>query len=131
MKNSINKIPIWILIVTILFAGIGFIVSMILILKPENAIKTVDLSSKGADYLIQMWAVRQFTVGFVFLYAVIKKSIPMLKLSYVFYSVMNIGDVVVGVVQRDRSLYVGALFMVVFSFTLLFFIHKLIIKQKE
>lgn len=131
MKNTKKKIPLWILIVTILFASLGFIVSMVLLFKPENAIKTVDLSTQGIDYLIQMWAVRQFTVGFIFLYSVIRKSIPMLKLSYIFYLVMNIGDIIIGVIQNDNSLYIGASFMVVFSLSLLYFINKLTIKQKE
>lgn len=131
MKNTKNKIPLWILIVTILFASLGFIVSMVLLFKPENAIKTVDLSTQGIDYLVQMWAVRQFTVGFIFLYSVIRKSIPMLNLAYIFYLVMNIGDIVIGVIQNDSSLYIGALFMAVFSLTLLYFIDKLTIKQKE
>ena len=82
MGNIKTKIPLWVLIATILFASLGFIVSMVLLFKPENAIKTVDLSTQGIDYLIQMWAVRQFTVGFIFLFSVIRKSIPMLKLSY-------------------------------------------------
>lgn len=47
MKNTKKKIPLWILIVTILFASLGFIVSMVLLFKPENAIKTVDLSTQG------------------------------------------------------------------------------------
>lgn len=106
MKKINSQIPKWILIVSILFALLGFMVSATLLFLPENAIKMVDFEATGVDYLIQMWAVRQFTVGFIFLYSVIKKSKPMLNIAYIFFLVMNIGDVIVGFLQDDNSLII-------------------------
>ena len=124
MKNVNSKIPKWILIVSILFALLGFMVSSTLVFSPENAIKTVDFDAKGVDYLIRMWAVRQFTVGFIFLYSVLKKSKPMLNIAYIFFLVMNIGDIVVGISQSDNSLIIGASTMSVISIVMLYFINR-------
>ncbi len=94
-------------------------VSSTLIFSPQSAFKTVDLNAKGADYLIQMWATRQFSIGFIFAFATFKKSIPMLTIAYVFFLVMNIGDFLVGILQHDSSLYIGAIVMCVISSTML------------
>ncbi|MCH7973904.1 MAG: hypothetical protein IH949_08465 [Bacteroidetes bacterium] len=124
MRNIPTKIPKWILIISTLFALLGFIVSSTLLFAPENAIKTVDLEAKGVDYLIQMWAVRQFTVGFIFGFAVLKKSIPMLNIAYIFFLIMNIGDMIIGSLQNDNSLIIGASIMSVIAATMLYFIDK-------
>lgn len=130
MKNVNTQIPKWILIVSILFALLGFMVSSTLLFAPENAIKTVDFEAKGVDYLIQMWAVRQFTVGFIFLYSVLKKSKPMLNIAYIFFLVMNIGDIVIGFLQSDNSLIIGASIMSVISIVMLYFIYRKIRIEK-
>ena len=124
MKNVNSKIPKWILLVSILFALLGFMVSSTLVFAPENAIKTVNFDAKGVNYLIQMWAVRQFTVGFIFLYSVLKKSKPMLNIAYIFFLVMNIGDIVVGFSQSDNSLIIGASVMSVVSIAMLYSINR-------
>lgn len=115
MKNINTQIPKWILIVSILFALLGFMVSSTLLFAPENAIKTVDFEAKGVEYIIQIWAVRQFTVGFIFLFSVLKKSKPMLNIAYTFFLVMNIGDIIIGFLQSDNSLIIGASIMSVIS----------------
>lgn len=124
MKNITSQIPKWILIVSILFALLGFMVSSTLLFAPENAIKTVDFEANGVDYLIQIWAVRQFAVGFIFLYSVIKKSKPMLNIAYVFFLVMNIGDIIIGFLQDDNSLIIGANIMSVISVIMLYYINR-------
>lgn len=124
MKNVNSQIPKWILIVSILFALLGFMVSTTLLFAPENAIKTVDFEASGVHYLIQMWAVRQFTVGFIFLYSVIKKSKPMLNIAYIFFLVMNVGDIIIGFLQDDNSLIIGASIMSVISVIMLYYIKR-------
>jgi len=69
MTQEFKSIPKWILIVSGLFALLGLIVSSTLIFSPESALKTVDLNAKGVGYLTQMWATRQFAVGFIFGFA--------------------------------------------------------------
>ena len=124
MKNVNSQIPKWILIVSILFALLGFMVSTTLLFAPENAIKTVDFEANGVGYLIQMWAVRQFTIGFIFLCSVIKKSKPMLNITYIFFLVMNVGDIIIGFLQDDNSLIIGASAMSLISVIMLYYINR-------
>ncbi len=53
--------------------------------SPQSVLQTVDLNAKGVDYLIHMWAARQFAVGFIFGFSTLKKSIPMLTIAYIFF----------------------------------------------
>ena len=103
MVQEIKSIPKWILIVSALFSLLGLMVSPTLIFSLKSALQTVDLSAKGVDYLIYMWAARQFAVCFIFGIATFKKSTPMLTIAYTFFLVMNIGDTIVGISQKDNS----------------------------
>jgi hypothetical protein len=124
MTENLKSIPKWILIVSGLFALLGLIVSSTLIFSPESALKTVDLNANGVGYLTQMWATRQFAVGFIFGFATLKKSIQMLTIAFLFFLVMNIGDFFVGISQQDSSLYIGAIVMCIISSIMLYFINK-------
>jgi hypothetical protein len=44
----------------------------------------------------------------------------MLMLAYIFFLVMNLGDIVVGVSQHDNSLITGAAFMSVVAFSMIY-----------
>lgn len=122
--DKIKSIPNWIRIVSAFFALLGLIVSATLIFSPESALQMVDLNAKGVDYLIQMWAARQFALGFIFGFAAFKKSIPMLTLAYIFFLVMNVWDVFIGISQKDSGLYIGAGFMCIVASTMLYFLNK-------
>ena len=124
MTKEIHSTPKWILIVSGLFSMLGFFVTSTLIFSPESVLKTVDLNAKGVNYLIYMWAARQFSVGFIFGFAALKKSILMLTIAYIFFLVMNIADFFIGILQHDPSLYMGAGVMCIISSTLLYFINK-------
>ena len=124
MTQEIKSIPKWILIVSGLFALLGLMVSSSLCFSQKSILQTVDLNAKGVDYLIYMWAARQFAVGFIFGFATFKKSIPMLTIAYIFFLVMNIGDFFIGISQHDSSLYIGAGVMCIIASTMLYFINK-------
>jgi hypothetical protein len=124
MLQEKNFVPKWILIVSGFFAVLGLIVTSTLIFSPELALNTVDLNAKGVDYLIYMWAARQFAVGFIFGFATFKKSASMLTLAYIYFLVMNIADILVGISQRDYSLIGGAAFMCIIASTMIYFINK-------
>lgn len=124
MTQEQKSLPKWILIVSGLFALLGLIVSSSLCFSPQSVLQTVDLDAKGVDYLIYMWAARQFAVGFIFGFATLKKSIPMLTIAYTFFLVMNVGDFFVGILQHDSSLYIGAGVMCIIASTMLFVINK-------
>lgn len=99
-------------------------VSLSLCFSPQSVLETVDISAKGVDYLIYMWAARQFALGFIFGYATFKKSIPMLTLSYIFFLVMMVGDFLIGISQKENSLIITAFVMCIISSALIYAINK-------
>ena len=99
-------------------------VSMSLCISPQSVLETVDLHAKGVDYVIYMWAARQFALGVIFAFATFKKSIPMLTIAYIFFFVMFVGDFIIGILQKENALIISALVMCAISSTLIFVINK-------
>ena len=124
MTEGEKPIPKWILIVSGLFALMEIMISITLCISPESVLETVDLNAKGVDYLIYMWAARQFALGFIFAFATYKKSAPMLTISYVFFLVMFVGDFLIGIVQKETSLIISAVVMCLVSSAMIFAINK-------
>ncbi len=120
-KQSLSK---WILIVSGLFAVMELAVSVQLSFFPQTMLETVDLTAKGVDYLVYMWAARQFALGVIFAVATWKKSIPMLTIAYIFFFVMFVGDFVIGILQKENSLIISAGVMSVISSAMIFVINK-------
>jgi len=119
-----KSLPKWILIVSGLFALLELMVSLSLCFSPQSVLETVDLNAKGVYYIVYMWAVRQFALGFILGFATFKKSIPMLTIAYIFFLVMMIGDLFIGILQKENSLIIGALLMCIVSSALIFAINK-------
>lgn len=124
MTEGQKSLPKWILIVSGLFALMELMVNLSLCISPQSILETVDLNAKGVDYLIYMWAARQFALGFIFAFATYKKSIPMLTIAYIFFLVMFVGDFFIGISQKENSLIISALVMCIISSALLFAINK-------
>ncbi len=99
-------------------------VSVSLCFAPESVVDTVDLNAKGVDYLIYMWAARQFALGVIFVFATWRKSIPMLTIAYIFFLVMFVGDFIIGVLQNNNALIISAIVMCAISSALIFAINK-------
>ncbi|MBI3235482.1 MAG: hypothetical protein HYZ42_15830 [Bacteroidetes bacterium] len=87
-------------------------------------LETVDLNAKGVDYLIYLWASRQFALACIFAFATFKKSVPMLLITYIFFLVMFVGDLVIGISQKENSLVMAALVMCVISGAMIFALNK-------
>jgi hypothetical protein len=124
MTQEQKSLPTWILIVSGLFALMELGVSISLCVSPQSVLETVDLSGKGVVYIVYMWAARQFALGFIFAFATIKKSTPMLKISYIFFLVMFIGDLIVGILQQENSLIISAIVMCVVSSGMIYALRK-------
>jgi hypothetical protein len=124
MKEEQRIVAKWILVVSGLFALMELVVSLSLFFFPQSMADKVDLTAKGVDFLIFMWASRQFALGIIFAYATIKKSVSMLALAYIFFGVMFFCDFIIGILQKDNSLIMGALMMCLLAGGLLFAIHK-------
>ncbi len=95
-----------------------------LFLAPESFADNVDTTARGVDFLLYMWATRQFALGVIFAFATFKRSVPMLLLAYIFLLVMFLGDIIIGIIQRDSSLISAGLFMSVVASILIFVINK-------
>src|SRR5688572_9962059 len=96
-----SALPIWILIVSGIFALMELGVSFMMWFSPQSVVETADMNARGMDQIIKMWAIRQFALGVILAYATFKRSIPMLMISYLFLLVMFIGDLVVGILQNE------------------------------
>lgn len=124
MTETQKSLPKWILIVSGLFALMELMVSVSLCFSPQSVLETVDLNAKGVDYVVYMWAARQFALGFIFGFATFKKSIPMLTIAYIFFLVMFIGDLIIGILQKENSFIISAIIMCIISSVMLFAINK-------
>ena len=117
-------LPKWILIVSGIIALMELMVSISLCISPQSVLETVDLTAKGVDYVIYMWAARQFALGVIFAYATFKKSIPMLTICYIFFLVMMVGDFFIGIWQGESALIMSAAVMCIISAVMIFVISK-------
>ena len=124
MTEGQKPLPLWILIVSGIFAVMELLVSVSLCISPESILDTVDLNARGVNYLIYMWAARQFALGFIFAFATYKKSVSMLTIAYIFFLVMFIGDFFIGIVQNESSLIISAFVMCAVSSALIFTLNK-------
>ncbi len=124
MNSNTKPLPIWILIVSGLFALMEIGVSISICFSPQSVLENVDLTANGVDYLFYMWGTRQFALGFIFAFATYKKSIPMLTIAYIFFLVMFIGDLLIGIKQNEMSMIMSALVMCGISVVMLYFINK-------
>jgi hypothetical protein len=123
MTGGQRSLPKWILIVSGLVALLELVVGVSLCISPQ-LLETVDHNAKGVDYLIYIWAARQFALGFIFGFATFKKSIPMLTLAYIFFLVMMIGDFFIGITQKENSLIISSLLMCIFSSAMIVAINR-------
>jgi hypothetical protein len=124
MTDGEKTVPVWILIVSGLFALMELGVSVSMILSPQASLEMVDLSARGVGYVVSMWAVRQFALGVIFAYAAFKRSIPMLTIAYIFFFVMFVGDLFVGITQNQTPLIISAVVMSLISAVMIFMINK-------
>jgi hypothetical protein len=124
MTAGQKAIPIWILIVSAIFALLEVMVSVALITSPESMADTVDLTAKGVTFLVNMWAIRQFALGFIFAFATWKMSRQMLTIAYIFFLVMMLGDLLIGISMQENSMILGAVVMISISSAMIFALHR-------
>ena len=124
MTEEFKSPPKWILIVSGIIALMELMVSISLCISPQSMLESVDLTAKGVDYVIYMWAARQFALGIIFGYATIKRSIPMLTICYIFFLVMMVGDFMIGIWQKESALIMSAAVMCIISSLMLFAINR-------
>ena len=124
MSETARQLPKWILIVSGIIALLEIMVSISLCYSPGSVMETVDLNAKGVDFLIYIWASRQLALGIIFGVATIKRSAPMLSLAWIFFLVMMIGDLVIGIVEKQNPMIISALVMGLVSAAMIYVINK-------
>lgn len=124
MSENQKSVATWILVVSGLFALMELMVSASICFAPESVLETVDLKAKGVDYLVYLWASRQFALGVIFVFATLKRSRPMLTITYVFFLVMFVGDLFIGISQKENGLIIAAIVMILISSAMLFALNK-------
>jgi hypothetical protein len=111
MTNTITpKIPLWIRIVSGLIALLGIFVGISLYASPEAFMPDIDFTATGIHYLAQMWGARQIAIAGIMAFSVVRNSSPMLIVSLLAYSIMNVQDFVIGISKQDYGLAGGASF---------------------
>src|SRR5262245_59049512 len=105
-----TSIPKWISIVSFLIALLGLFVGFSLYISPATFIPGIDFSSTDIRFLTNMWGARQIAIAAVIAVSVIKKSVPMLLISLTAYCMMNLQDVVIGIMRSDMGLAIGSSF---------------------
>jgi hypothetical protein len=124
MIQERKLVPKWILIVTGLLALSTLIGGVALIFSPETVADSADLTAKGVYYLIHIWAVRQFAMAFIFAFATFKKSFPMLLITYIALLITSIGDIIVGISQKESSFFIPAIFVSIIASVMIYFVNK-------
>ena len=124
MIQEQKPLPVWILIVSGLFALLEIMVGILLFTSPQSMLETIDFTSKDTLFLAQMWAGRQLALGVILAYATFKKSISMLTVCYLFLLVMFLGDLIAGVMQKDNTTIMAAVVMSVVAASMLFVLGR-------
>ncbi len=124
MTDQQTKIPKWILIISGFFALLEIGVSFVICTDANSVLENLDVTAKGVDNLLYMWAVRQFALGSIFAFATFKKSVPMLTIAYIFFLVMFAGDLLIGIIQKETPLIFSAVLMCLISIVLLYILNK-------
>ena len=124
MSENQRLLPTWILYVSAIFALLEIAVSISICIAPESVAENVDIAAKGVLYLVYIWAARQFALGFIFAYATYKRSASMLTLCYMFFLVMMVGDLAIGILQKENALVIVAAMMAVISSAMIYAINK-------
>ncbi|HQQ98400.1 MAG TPA: hypothetical protein PLX35_14110 [Cyclobacteriaceae bacterium] len=114
----------WILVVSALFALMELVAGITLFFFPETMADQIDLTAMGIQFLMSMWATRQFALGVTFAVSVFRKSGQMLSLAYLFLLVMFLGDGLVGITLHDYSLLASSALMSLISATMLYMLRR-------
>jgi hypothetical protein len=124
MPQLQRLLPKWVLIVSGIFALLEMGAGITLAFAPQTIADKVDLTAKGVDFLISMWASRQFALGVIFVYATFKKSGQMLTVAYLFLLAMFICDLIIGIAQNNSGLITGGVVMGALAAFMLYRLNK-------
>lgn len=124
MNQHTSPPATWLIVLTYLFAAMEIMVSFSIWSNPQAIIETLDATASGVGFLAKMWAVRQLALGAILAFAAFKKSRPMLSVAYLFVLIMFLGDLVIGIGEKQNPLILSAAIMALVAAGLLYLINK-------
>ncbi|MBL7992673.1 MAG: hypothetical protein JNN25_14635 [Candidatus Kapabacteria bacterium] len=89
-------------------AILGLFVGFSLYISPDTFVEKTNFSEPTVRFLSNMWAARQIAIALIIGYSVIKKSVPMLTIALAAYCLMNIQDLIIGIISHDFGLATGS-----------------------
>jgi hypothetical protein len=119
-----SPITKWILIVSGIFVLLELAGAVMLLFMQDSMADKIDLHARGVDFLLYMWAARQFALAAIIAVAVYKRSAPMLSLAWIFLLLMFIGDLAIGFVMKDNPMIISAVVMAAIAAIMLYFINR-------
>lgn len=128
-QTTNTKPQTWIIVISCLLALLGITISISMYLLPANTfIPGLDPESSAVAYINSMCASRQLSIAFCIGFAALRRSTPMLILSWICYLLLNIQDALIGVIQHDSGMIGGGI--VISSLLSVFILYKLNTKRK-
>jgi hypothetical protein len=119
--SSRGKPQTWIIIISCLLSLLGISISIMMYVMPPNTfIPGLDPDSSAVAYLNSMCAARQLSIATCIGFAALRKSTPMLTLSWICYLLLNIQDALIGVSQHDSGMIGGGIVISILSVLILF-----------
>ncbi len=121
MKKSI---PLWVNLVAILLTLSGFAFSINLYLSPQTFFPKTDFLAIGVRHFTDMWAIRQFAIGALFSYALIRQDAIILKTMIIFVTLINVITIPIVIIKFDKQLLIESLIFSVIGIAMIFAISK-------
>lgn len=121
MKKSI---PLWVNIVAILLTLSGFAFSINLYLSPQTFFPKADFLAIDVRHFTDMWAIRQFAIGVLFSYALIRQDAIILKTMIIFVTLINVITIPIVIIKFDKQLLIESIVFSVIGIALIFAIIK-------
>lgn len=80
--------------------------------------------SDAVRYLSQMCGARQLAIALILAFSVVRRSGNVIRVALAFYVLMNIQDVIIGIIQNDTGMITGAAVVMLLTAIMFGAVHK-------
>ncbi len=119
-----RSIPLWVTIVASLMTLSILAFSINLVVHPKTFFPDTDFLAKDVRHFTTMWAMRQFSLGALLAYSLIKQSIQPLKIALSLLFLVNVFTIVEGAYINNTFLIVESIIYCCVSAIMIFAINK-------
>ncbi|GAB2833030.1 hypothetical protein [Ferruginibacter profundus] len=119
-----RPIPLWVTIVAGLMTLSILAFSINLAFHPKTFFPVTDFLAKDVRHFTTMWAMRQFSIGALLAYSLIKQSIQPLKIALSLLFFVNVFTIVEGAYINNTFLIVESIIYCCVSGIMIFAINK-------